>query len=54
MNKTKSAAAWLDPLRLSVDSLVKKRDGQLPGKDDPVESWDMRFVAKVLVPERLR
>ena len=52
--QTKSAAAWLDPLKLSVAMLVEKRDGQLPGKDGPVGSWDLIFVAKVLLPERLR
>ena len=52
--QTKTAAAWLDPLKLSVSELVHKRDGALPGRNDGVEEWDMRFVAKVLLPERMR
>ena len=49
-----TAAAWLDPLKLKVSELVEKRDGQMPAKDDGVEEWGMRFVAKVLLPERIR
>ena len=52
--ETRTTAAWLDPLRLRVTELVGKRDGQLPGKDEAVEAWDMIFVSKVLLPEKIR
>lgn len=52
--QTKTAAEWLDPLALNVAELVQKRDGPLPGKDDGVQAWEMKFVAKVLLPERIR
>jgi hypothetical protein len=52
--QTKTAAEWLDPLKLKVSELIQKRDGPLPGRDDGVEEWEMRFVAKVLLPERIR
>jgi hypothetical protein len=52
--QTKAAAEWLDPLKLKVNELVQKRDGPLPGKNDRVEEWEIRFVAKVLLPERIR
>ena len=52
--QTKLAASWLDPLQLKVSELLEKRDGQLPGKNDGLEEWDMRFVSKVLLPERMR
>jgi hypothetical protein len=52
--QTKTAAEWLDPLKLKVNELVQKRDGPLPGKNDRVEEWEIRFVAKVLLPERIR
>lgn len=49
-----TAAEWLNPLNLRVDELLEKRDGHLPGLSDKVEGWDMRFVAKVLLPERMK
>ena len=53
-DQTKTAAEWLDPPKLKVNELVQKRDGPLPGKNDRVEEWEMRFVSKVLLPERIR
>jgi hypothetical protein len=53
-DQTKTAAEWLDPLKLKVHELVQKRDGPMPGRRDGVEEWEMRFVAKVLLPERIR
>ena len=52
--QTKTAAEWLDPLKLKTSDLVQKRDGPLPGGDDGVEGWEMRFVAKLLLPERIK
>ncbi len=47
----KIAGAWLDPLRLNVAEMIACRDGSLPTAEDEVELWDMRFIARVLVPE---
>ena len=46
----KTAAAWLDPLRLSVADLARKRDGEMP-LHGVVDEWDMKFISKLLLPE---
>ena len=44
--QTSTVAAWLDPLNLKVDELVRKKDGPLPSEDEGVEVWDCEgFVA---------
>ncbi|KAK5164966.1 uncharacterized protein LTR77_009631 [Saxophila tyrrhenica] len=50
--ETKVAAAWLDPMQLNVDELMRKRYGEVPAMSEGVQAWDMRFIAKVLLPER--
>jgi hypothetical protein len=52
--QTKTVAAWLDPMKLKVGELVRKRDGPLPDMDEGIEAWDMKFIAKVLLPERIK
>ncbi|KAK4547482.1 hypothetical protein LTR36_001138 [Oleoguttula mirabilis] len=47
----KAAAAWLDPIHLSVHELATKAGGAAPGRGQGLEAWDMRFLAKVLLPE---
>jgi hypothetical protein len=48
--QTKFASAWLDPLKLSVDDLIARRDGDYPTKDNiEAQTWDLRFVSKVLL-----
>lgn len=47
----KAAAAWLDPIKIKVHDLATKANGQVPGRDDGVNAWDMKFLAKVLLPE---
>ena len=53
-DQMKTAGEWLDPLKLKVADLVQKRDGPLPGPEASTEDWELRFVAKVLLPERIR
>jgi len=47
----KAAAEWLDPIGLRVCELVGKRDGLVLGREDGVEVWDSRFLAKLLLPD---
>lgn len=46
-----AAADWLDSLQLRADVLRSKVDSDVPGPADGIEAWDLRFVAKVLLPE---
>ncbi|KAK5691181.1 hypothetical protein LTR97_011833 [Elasticomyces elasticus] len=48
------AAAWLDPLQLRVDDLQVKRDSAVPDHTAEVGAWDMRFLSKLLLPEKGR
>lgn len=50
----KDAANWLDPIKLNINELVAKRDGVAPATDEGLEAWEMKFLAKVLLPERLK
>jgi hypothetical protein len=43
---TVRAANWLDPLRLDVDDLRARRDG-----DVAVMGWEMKFISGVLLGE---
>ncbi|KAK3110816.1 hypothetical protein LTR53_014508 [Teratosphaeriaceae sp. CCFEE 6253] len=49
---TSLAAAWLDPVDLSVDDLQARRDSACPARDAGPGAWDMRFVSKLLLPDR--
>ena len=53
-DQTKIAGAWLDPMRLQVGELLAKRDGSLLEKENGTEAWDMKFVAKALLPEKMK
>jgi len=48
----RSVEAWLDPLRLSVDELIAKRDGVV-SQNSETDAWDMRFVSRLLLPENI-
>lgn len=50
---TKAAAAWLDPMQLSISDLTMKRDGESPTSDELPTAWDLRFISKILLPERI-
>lgn len=50
-NDNKTLSQWLDPIKLDVAELETKRDGPLPNRDAGLESWDMRFISGVLLPE---
>ena len=46
-----AAAAWLDEVRLDVRELAEKRDSSPPAREAGLKAWDMRYVAKALLPE---
>ena len=49
-----AAADWLDALKLQADPLKEKRDAEVPAPGDGLDAWSLRYVAKVLLPERGR
>ena len=49
--QTKMAAAWLDPMELDADALIAKLEGAVVSD---VENCDLRFIAKLLLPEKLQ
>lgn len=53
MGLTNAMANWLDPLRLSVSELIAKRDAEVPTKADGIQAWDMVFISKILLGERV-
>lgn len=50
-DQTKISAEWLNPMCLQREELLKIRDGGLPGQEEDVGAWDMKFVSRVLLPE---
>ncbi|KAK5120951.1 hypothetical protein LTR85_005735 [Meristemomyces frigidus] len=46
----KAAAAWLDPIKLTVHELATK-GASVPRSGDGLNAWDMKFLAKALLPE---
>lgn len=49
-SQTALAAQWLNSIDLRTEDLVKIRDEPLPGKDDKIDAWDLKFVLRALLP----
>lgn len=44
------AGQWLDPLGLDFEELARIRDGGDPAKDAGPRAWDMKFIARAILP----
>jgi len=48
------AGAWLESVSLKVQELVQRKDAAIPDATAGPYAWDMRFIARVLMPERMQ
>ena len=51
--ETEQASDWLDPLKMSVSALVAIRDGPLPTRENGLAAWDMKFISRILLSDKM-
>ncbi|CAK4034600.1 Hypothetical predicted protein [Lecanosticta acicola] len=50
--QTTIPAAWLDPIELHENNLLAIRDSGLPDPAKGATGWDMKFISRLLLPEK--